>query len=727
MKRMFKILCVIILIPVILVGAALGFLKFADLNKYKPKIEEMAYKYTGLTVKIDGDIDVGVSLKPSLELSNVTVSQEEKKIAYIGNALVQISIIPLFDKEIVVDRVETDNTEIFYGEKDSVLINQLNAGMEDANSPINFDFDTTVANIDITGSGTVSSINKIKASGYNQTEVDAVVNAMGYTLNFAGNIDGLKDKIKAAGTYEITYKSNKIKGDVSADLKGEIPYVNLSIAGDTLNVADFTAKKQAYLSDGWFIKSAAAADYIPNTQIPYDYLKMVDADITIDVKKIVVDKDIVLNNVKGDAAVKNGVFKANIKNVLFKGNTVSGSAEVTSPKALPYIKLNIKGEGFNLMDFQKKTNVKNTTDKKAELTDWFIGTANASELVANTPIPYQYLKMANANIDADLKKITVNNDIALTDVKIGTTLKNKVLNANIKNITAGTGTISGTITLNGASKSMAADISGKNIILQQLYKPLNTTGNEVYVQEGGKSNLLIKVNTFGDNTDQYLANMNGQIIGLVDKSVLRIKSLEKLQGNILVQILNLVKINVNNKNMNLKCAVVRGDISSGKVNFPKGIAVDATDFYLVADGKVNLRNDKIDLDLQPFSGKITDVNISNVLGGLVKLSGTIKNPKIGLNQTSTAKNVIGIIASGGAYNVGDMVLSADAVPCHTALKNTVYADYFPADKTAKGMVSKGYTNTKDAIKDVGTGLKNQAKDVKNQVKEIGNQLKGLFK
>lgn len=726
MKKLFKILLIIILIPVVLIGGAIGFLKFADLNKYKPQIEEMAYKYTGMEVKIAGDIDVGVSLKPSLELSDVTINQNEKKIASIGNALVQISIMPLFHKEIVVDKVEASNTEVFYGDKDSVIINNLLAGMESADSPIDIDFDTTVANIDIKGNGTVSSINEIKASNYNKIGVNAEINAMGYTVNINGDVDGLKDKIKAAAKYALAYKSSKIAGNVDADMTNEVPYVKLSANSDALNVLDFTAKKQA-LAGGWFIKSAAAADYIPNTTIPYDYLKMVNADITIDVKKIVVDKDITLNNVKGDATIKNGVFKANIQNVLFKGNNISGAAEITSPKALPYIKLNIKGEGFNLQDFQKKTEVKKSTNKKVGMADWFIGTANASELMANTQIPYKYLKMANADVNINFKNLTINNDITLSDVKSSVALKNSVLNANIQNMTAGSGTISGTITLNGAKKSMATDIKGKNIILQQLYKPLASANNEVNFKEGGKSNLLIKINTSGDNTDQYLANMNGQIIGLVDKSVLKIKSLEKLQGNILVQLLNMLKINVNNKNLNMKCAVVRGDITGGKIDFPKGIAVDATDFYLVANGKVNLQNDKLNLELQPFSGKITDVNISSVLGGLVKITGTIKNPKLGINQTATAKNVIGILASGGAYNVGDMMLSADAAPCHTALLNTAYADYFPADKSATGAVSKGYTNTKDAVKDLGKEVKNQVKDVKNQVKEIGNQLKGLFK
>ena len=76
------------------------------------------------------------------------------------------------------------------------------------------------------------------------------------------------------------------------------------------------------------------------------------------------------------------------------------------------------------------------------------------------------------------------------------------------------------------------------------------------------------------------------------------------------------------------------------------------------------------------------------------------------------------IASGGMYNVGDLMLSADAAPCHTALQNTAYANHFKADKSVSGSVSKGYTNTKDSIKNVGKNKKNQAKDIKNQIKGL---------
>ena len=177
--------------------------------------------------------------------------------------------------------------------------------------------------------------------------------------------------------------------------------------------------------------------------------------------------------------------------------------------------------------------------------------------------------------------------------------------------------------------------------------------------------------------------------------------------------------------MNLNCAVVRSDIKKGVAEFPKGIAFDANDFYVVADGSVNLYNEKIDLDLQPFSGRITDTNVSSVLGSLLSISGTMSNPSVGINKTQTAKAVVGIIATGGLYNAGDMLLSADSSPCHTALQGTSYASHFKAAKGGvKNDASKTYSDTKDAVKKSLTDTKDTVKDLGNQA---GNLLKGLVK
>ena len=605
MKKFLIILGIIIFLPIICVILAAMFL---DINSYKPEVEKLVAKYAKVDAKINGDMKIGLSFKPSIEINDVDISNQEDKspIAQIGAALVEFSIKPLFAKEIVVNTVQTDNTKIYYSPTEYAEINNLDVSMDAYDSPINIDLDTDVSGVNIKAVGTLSSLKKITESNYNEVEADLKVSAMGYVVNYKGKVYDLQSAVKADGKYTVEYKKNKINGNVYVDLAPKTPYLKLTADSQSIDLQDFTDQKQA--SAGNIISSANASTLVANTPIPYDYLKMVDADIDLKIKQLIIDSAMMLKDINAQINLKNGVFKA-----------------------------------------------------------------------------------------------------------------------NFKNIGAGDGIISGTVNTDANQKTTSVNLKGSNIILQNFYKPFSQSNNPtLFIKEGGKSNFEIVLNTSGANTNQYIANSKGQIIAFVDPSVMNIKSLDKLRGNIIVQILDTLKLNVNNSDLKVKCAVVRGDIANGNINYPKGIVFNAKDFYLVADGYTNLNDETLNLSLQPFSGKIKDVNISSLLGSLLKIKGTFNNPKVSINKEQTATAVVGAIATGGMYNVGDMMLSADASPCHTALKGTSYAGYFPEEKGVTNTVSKQYTNTKDAIKGAGKQVKSLGKDLKNAGKDAIGGLLGAF-
>ena len=101
MKKFFIILGIIIFLPIVCVILAAMFF---DINSYKPQVEKMVAKYAKVDAKINGDMKIGLSFKPSIEIDDVDISNQETKdpIAKIGAALVQFSIKPLFAKEIVL-------------------------------------------------------------------------------------------------------------------------------------------------------------------------------------------------------------------------------------------------------------------------------------------------------------------------------------------------------------------------------------------------------------------------------------------------------------------------------------------------------------------------------------------------------------------------------------------------------------------------------------------------
>ena len=714
MKKFLKIMAVIV---AVLAVAIIAFVKLFDFNDYKPQIEKLVRKYADVDIKINGDLAVALSLKPTIEINDVTVALPDgQKIANIGNALVQFSVMPLFHKELQIDSLETSGTEIFYDQDKHVDVHLFAADMDSYEEPIKLEFATSVDGVTIDGAGTISSWQSLQHNKFNDTDVDAKIEALGYTLNFKGVLNNLQDKMAALGTYDVEYKNNKVGGNVEVSLAENTPYINLSASSKNIDASAW--QQTAHSSFGsWLISEAYAEEYIAGTTLPYSYLQMANADISLDFKKIIVDKDISVDNLQADVSVKNGAFKANIKQAETMGMKINGNVSLDSPKSLPYIKLNIKG---NTLDLQKFTAPAPTAQKHSSLnSSWFFGTAQAASFLPATKIPYEYLRMANGDVNLSLQTIIVQPSLVLSDVQTRLTLNNGVFKADIKNMTAGNGKISGTVDINAKDQTAAANLKGTNITLQDLYTDYaNANNTTLYIKSGGLTNALINITTRGANTDAYLANMNGQIIALTDKSVVKIKSLERLQGNIIMQILQNLKINITNKEMTLKCAVVRTDIQKGRMNFPKGLVFDANDLYLVADGHINLGDEKINLAIQPFSGKITDTSISSILGSLLKIKGTIANPQLSINQVATAKSVIGAITTAGAYNVGDMMLSADRNPCHTALAGTAYADYFKANTTVRGSVSKGYEGAQDAVKNMGKNLKNSAKQLKNSIKGL---------
>lgn len=711
---MKKFLLVFLSLILVLVIGFIVFIKFFDFNNYKPEIEKLARKYGNIEVKINGDLKVALSLKPTIEINDVNISMPDgQKIAQIGDAFVQFSILPLLKKEFEINFLETTDTNIFYNEKDSVLIRYLAADMDSMDEPINIKAQTTVEGIEIDGTGKISSLKKLKENNFNDIDINADFKAMGYNLNLVGILQGLQDNLSADATYKLEHKNNEINGRIQADLSGEIPYIKLDAESAKINAADFTNTTQK-ANNGWFVSSAFATEYISGTTIPYEYLNMFNLDANIDIKKLIVDDATTIQNLQAEIIIKNGVFKADIKNAETLGLNINGKVSLDSPKSRPYLNLNIKGNTF---DLQKFTSPKS---QKQSYIEWIIPSAAASSLMLNTTIPYQYLNYTNADINFTVKKLIVNPQIQLGNISGNASIKNGVFKADIKNILAGDGNISGTIKVDSKNQNAAAKLAGVNIILQSLDKDLAKPDYEIYVKSGGKTTAFVDVTTSGKNTDQYLANLSGKIIAFTDPSIVKIKSLERLQGNIIVQILQALKLNVVNKEMNMKCAVFRSDVQNGKMSFPKGIVFDANDLYLVADGDINLGNEKINLAIQPFSGKITDASISSLLGSLIKIKGTISNPQLAINQTATAKSVIGAIATAGAYNVGDMLLSADSSPCHTALIGTQYSEHFKQSKTVRSKVSNSYNNTQDMVKDIGKNLKDSAK-------EIGKGLKGLFK
>ncbi len=108
-------------IAVVVAGVAI--LASLDFNSYKPLIEDAVEKATGRDVKLAGDLELNISLSPSLSISDVTFANADwgsrKDMAILKKLEAEVALLPLLSGEVDIKRLilagldviaETDKT-----------------------------------------------------------------------------------------------------------------------------------------------------------------------------------------------------------------------------------------------------------------------------------------------------------------------------------------------------------------------------------------------------------------------------------------------------------------------------------------------------------------------------------------------------------------------------------------------------------------------------------------
>lgn len=712
MRKFFKIAGIIFFSLVILIGVpGYYFIKNFDLNKYKAYASQIVEEQLGRKFAINGEASIGISLVPTLILEDVELANAEwaanPQMAKVKKLELKFALVPLLKKQIVVDKAVLTNPEVYLemsksgegnwdfpglktkktaryepsgwliknaqaaDEKDAekadlkalagfaakqvsiengllqykndkdgrvtnLVINQVNLSVPDADSEINADANVVYNNQKITAKATLGSLNAL-IEGKNAYPV--VLNGSAYGLNF--------------------------------DINGS--------AADIFDNIRYAAMTNIYNPAG-------------NLGAPETTLK---ARIDGDLKKVDVD--------------------INLLNVV--NNMITGKLSADISGKIPYVTANLKSDKINLMTLSANQPLaSNAWDLS------LIRTAKAADMVPNTAVPYQTLKGINAKAEIAVADLIIDKGMEAKNVLLTAALNKGILNISKLRLDFGGGEIDANAVVNANTQSLSLNAVSKNILLQNLHKEFMVEGkNDFGILSGGKTDLQINLSGSGATYRQLVQSLSGQVIAIVNQSVVQTGALNFMTGNLLTEILNTLNFKSDKvKDLDLNCAVVRADLSGGKAVFPKGIAISSKQLSLVSDGSINLVNDKLDFSLQPFSGKVADSNVGQLLSSFVKIRGTIQNPKIALDDKETIKAVVGTALSGGTAYIGSkLLLDGNSSPCYTALIGTKYSDRFPkptgVDATAQN-VYQGTTKTIEtdlkALKDSAKGLLNAFKPKK---------------
>lgn len=316
-------------------------------------------------------------------------------------------------------------------------IKQIGLTSEGVDSEISADIDVVYNNEEIKADIVAGSINSIlqntskyllkadvKAFGVTAT-VDAILSNIltniGYDasltlVNPSGNfgIPSVKLKANAQGDLQnivlnlssLNVASNEIKGVVKANLSGKKTDINATLNSNMIDLLKFSEINTA--SDRFSIISKAhAATFVPATEIDLSMLNLLNANIELNIGKLIVNKDIMLDNIKTDVVINSGNANINIKQMQVGGGNLVGSINAdTSNK----FKVNLNGTNIVLQDFLKFLSI---TDNKY----FGIASGGNTDLLINLTSKGRDLQSVVENLDGQFIAIVGDSKIQTGTLK----------------------------------------------------------------------------------------------------------------------------------------------------------------------------------------------------------------------------------------------------------------------------------------------------------------------
>jgi uncharacterized protein involved in outer membrane biogenesis len=195
---------------------------------------------------------------------------------------------------------------------------------------------------------------------------------------------------------------------------------------------------------------------------------------------------------------------------------------------------------------------------------------------------------------------------------------------------------------------------------------------------GGNMKLAFNVKTSGGSLHQMAANASGKIQLSLSHAQMGANFLNDA-GDFVVTLLD--SMNPLRKKSNgtiLECAVAYLPISNGQINIVNTVGAETDRLDVVLAGSINLKTEAVNLTIDPRekSGLTTGLD----LAGLVKMGGTLTNPKAGINQAGVVNSAVAIglgILTGGATILAENArsMTSKGHPCRDALHP--WSDIYP--------------------------------------------------
>ena len=676
------ILGISLAVIVALIVAAYIVIASYDFNKFKPLIADLAKSNTGRELTLGGDIELGLSLFPTLIVNDVRFQNaswgSRPQMVQFKRLEVQIALIPILRGNVHVSRLTVVNPEI--------LIEIDKSGKS------NLEFDIP------------------QKPGPEAVEEKAVEDLQDFLkfkkMHIEGGVVTFNDqqsgRAETISIDNLKFESDEFGAPLDVELKfahNKIPFQitgNLGQLSGILNPAE-----------QWPLNLAITA--VGSTVTITGHITNILEVKGIDLKLAVEGSDIAnFRQLTGESLPFGGPFEMaghltaasledlKISNIaiLLAESKISGEFAFIQKSPRPQVNAKFNSPKLDLRPFIKKDD----TDSKTETKISKSKAKKSDKVFSAEPFDLQALQLVDAAIDFHADQILAQRT-ALDNFELNVSLKNGHFIVNPFKADIGGGNLAGSLDLlaKGNHAKLAAKTTAKKIDIGDMLKKL-----EITQDLEGMLDVNIHLKGQGDSVAALMAGLNGDIVAVLSKGQMPIEYMNLVAADItttLLKIVNPFEKEIDRAQIN--CAVCDFNIKDGLAKSDI-IIIDDPDKTLLSTGTVNLKTEELDFGIHTKpkegigtkeTGKVS-VSLSAITKPF-KLGGTLANPSLGISPQRAAKTIASAIAApGGLASLFVSVSSGKENPCAAALKIAGEGTPKTTAKSGKAKEQKGTSKEK---------------------------------
>ena len=343
-----------------------------------------------------------------------------------------------------------------------------------------------------------------------------------------------------------------------------------------------------------------------------------------------------------------------------------------NPQALPQFDIGLSSKSFNFLPLAGSAALAAGESKKNSA-----GGEQGKYFFSDKPLPFTMLPEADGKISLNIAELVIPHQAPFINLKANALFKKQHIEVNDLSFSLGKGSAQGQIVIDqyhGANPSVKLKWMAQGFTWEQMIGSADSSSKV----SGGQTQIAMNFQGSGKSLHQLVSYANGVAQISVGPATMGTQYLNE-GGDLVISILNAIDpMQKKTAQTNLSCAVAYLPIKNGVINVDNSIGIETDRLNIVGNGSVNLATEAINLTIDPKekSGLTTGVD----LGGLVKLQGTLQNPKAGVNQAGVVNSAVSI---GLGFLTGGISIAAENAkgiltkeqPCKTALHS--WSDIYP--------------------------------------------------